>query len=119
MGGPLERVSEGEVRNVLSQGEPLMQEKRNANKKNAGVHDGPSEQDIQQEYRSILDSVPLDPGTFTHGFSFYQTFARLDNQSGERILNLIHTTVSMLRAKDAITNLPSNVGEDFSYGEED
>ena len=43
----------------------------------------------------------------------------MDNQATEKSLNFIHTTESMLRAKDAITNLPSNAGEDFSYGEED
>ena len=56
--------------------------------------------------------MPLDPETFTHGMSSYQAFARLDNQAAERSLNLIHTTASMLRAKEALAALPANAGDD-------
>ena len=64
LSGPLERVSEGEVSCVVSQGEPLMQEQRDY-ERNAGVNEGFSEQEYQAEYRSILDSVPLDPETYS------------------------------------------------------
>ncbi|KAL1811248.1 hypothetical protein ACET3Z_021313 [Daucus carota] len=115
---PLVRVSEGEVSGVVSQGEPLMQEQREI-ERNAGVNEGFSEQEFQAEYRSILDGVSLDPETFTHGMSSIQDFARLDNQAAERHLNLIHTTSSMLRAKEAFTALPANAGDDFHYDDSD
>ncbi|KAL1815699.1 hypothetical protein ACET3Z_018273 [Daucus carota] len=94
MSDPLARVSEGEVRCVVSQGEPLMQEQRD-NERNA------------------------DPETFTHGMSSIQAFARMDNQEAERSLNLIHTSSSMLRAKEALTALPANAGDDFHYDDSD
>ena len=82
LSGPLDSVSEGEVSCVVSQEEPLMQEKRDY-ERNASVNEGSSEQDFQAEYRAILDSVPLDPETFTHGMPSIQAFARLDNQAAE------------------------------------
>ena len=57
--------------------------------------------------------MPLDLETLTHGMSSIQPFARVDNQAAERSLNLIHTTASMLRAKEAIPTLPANAGDDF------
>ena len=82
LSGPLERVSEGEVRVCVSQGEPLMQEHREIERK-AGVNEGSSEMEFQKEYQSVIDSISLDPETFTHGFSAYQTLARQDNQQRE------------------------------------
>ena len=114
LSGSLVGTSKGEVRCVVNQGEPLMQENREI-ERNASINDRPSEQEIQDEYRSILDSVPPNPETFTHGMSYYQAFARLDNQVAERSLNLIHTTASMLRAKEALAALPANTGDDFQY----
>ena len=102
------------MRSVLSQEEPLIQEQREIERK-ACVNEEFSEQEYQAEYRSILDSVSLDPETFTHGMSSVQAFARLDNQAAERSLNLIHTTSSMLRAKEALAALPANAGDDFQY----
>ena len=67
-----------------------MQEKRE-NGRNAGVNDGPSEMKFQKEYRSLIDSISLESETFTHGLPAYQTFARMDNQSVERTLNLVRT----------------------------
>ncbi|KAL8154569.1 hypothetical protein AgCh_000079 [Apium graveolens] len=43
----------------------------------------------------------------------YQTLATQGNEEAERILNLVHTTDSMLRAKDAIKSLPPTAGDDF------
>ncbi|KAL8126096.1 hypothetical protein AgCh_013398 [Apium graveolens] len=37
------------------------------------------------------------------------------NEAAERTLNLVHTTDSMLRAKDAISSLPSTAGDDIDY----
>ena len=116
LSGSLKRASDGELKCMVSQGEPLMQEQREI-ERNAGVNERPSEMEIQQEYRSIIESISLKPETFTHGFSAYQTFARLDNQAVERSLNLIYTKESMLRAKDAIAALPSSAGEDFEYND--
>ena len=48
MRGYLARTSEGEVSNVVNQGEPLMQKQRE-NDRNAGVNDGPSEMEVKQE----------------------------------------------------------------------
>ena len=95
-----------------------MQEQREI-ERNAGVNEGFSEQAYQAEYRSILDSVPLDPETFTHGMPSIEAFAILDNQTAERSLNLIHTTSSMLRAKEALSALPANAGDDFHYDDSD
>ena len=95
-----------------------MQEQRE-NERNAGVNEGFSEQEFQAEYRSILDGVSLDPETFTHGMSSIQAFARMDNQAAERSLNLLHTSSSMLRAKEALTALPANAGDDFHYDDSD
>ena len=89
-----------------------MQEQKDY-ERNAGVNEGSSEQDFQAEYRAILDSVPLDPETFTHRMPSIEAFARLDNQTAERSLNLIHTTSSMLRAKEALAALPANAGDDL------
>ncbi|KAL8104377.1 hypothetical protein AgCh_028547 [Apium graveolens] len=41
------------------------------------------------------------------------------NEEAERILNLVHSTASMLRAKDAIKSLPPIAGDDFKYDSSD
>ena len=66
-----------------------------------------------------MDSVSLDPETFTHGMSSVQAFARMDNQAAERSLNLIHTSSSLTRAKEALAALPTNAGDDFQYDDSD
>ena len=62
--------------------------------------------------------MPLDPETFTHGMPSIEAFARLDNQEAERSLNMIHTTSSMLSAKEALAALPANAGDDFHYDDD-
>ncbi|KAL8125989.1 hypothetical protein AgCh_013326 [Apium graveolens] len=44
-----------------------------------------------------------------------QILAGQGNEEAEKMLNLVHTITSMLRAKDAITSMPSTAGDDFEY----
>ena len=47
--------------------------------------------------------------------SAYQVLAEQGNVAAEKMLNLVHTTESMQRAKDAITSMPSTTGDDIDY----
>ncbi|KAK1365694.1 hypothetical protein POM88_041255 [Heracleum sosnowskyi] len=110
-------VGEGEG---VSHGEPMMQEKSGEREGTTGairmkatiaselmgVSEGERELTFQEHYQQTLDSISLDPETFTHPVSAYQVMAQQGNVEAERSLNLIHTTASMQRAKDALTNLP-------------
>ncbi|KAK1369879.1 hypothetical protein POM88_035971 [Heracleum sosnowskyi] len=60
----------------------------------------------------------LEGVTFTHPDPAYQVLAGQGNMEAERMLNLVHTTESMSRAKEAIQNLPPGAGEDFSFYED-
>ncbi|KAK1374163.1 hypothetical protein POM88_030356 [Heracleum sosnowskyi] len=113
-------VGEGEGVRGVSHGEPMMQEKSGEREGTTGairmeaaivselmgVSEGERELTFQEHYQQTLDSISLDPETFTHPVSAYQVMAQQGNVEAERSLNLIHTTASMQRAKDALTNLP-------------
>ncbi|KAL8098280.1 hypothetical protein AgCh_031157 [Apium graveolens] len=45
----------------------------------------------------------------------YQILAEHGNEDAKKILNLVHTIASMLRANDAINSLPSTTGDDLDY----
>ncbi|KAK1392281.1 hypothetical protein POM88_011337 [Heracleum sosnowskyi] len=86
------------------------------------VHEGERELTFQEHYQQTLDSISLDPETFTHHVPAYQVMAQQGNVEAERSFNLIHTTASVQRAKDAFTNLSPGAatsGEfDFSDGDD-
>ncbi|KAK1351268.1 hypothetical protein POM88_054543 [Heracleum sosnowskyi] len=129
-------VGEGEGVRGVSHGEPMMQENRGEREGTTGVireeaaiasesmevNEGERELTFQEHYQQTLDSISLDPETFTHPVSAYQVLAQQGNVEAERSLQLIHTTVSMQRAKDALTNLSPGAaasGEfDFSDDED-
>ena len=82
---------------------------------------------LSQQPQAVIESISLDAEIFTHPVPAYQLLAEQGNDNAERMLNLVHTTQSMLRAKDAITALPSTAGdvdyetggsEDFFEGED-
>ncbi|KAK1373001.1 hypothetical protein POM88_029194 [Heracleum sosnowskyi] len=112
---------EGEGVRGVSHGEPMMQEQSGEREGTTGeirmeaaiaselmeVSEGERELTFQEVYQQTLDSISLDPETFTHPVPAYQIMAQQGNVEAERSLNLIHTTASMQRAKDALTNLPS------------
>ncbi|KAL8104610.1 hypothetical protein AgCh_028723 [Apium graveolens] len=117
-------VGEGEGVRVGNQGETLMQQKRE-NERNAGtgairmdvilsesmnVQDADRE-GLSQHPKAFIDSTSLDAEAFTHPVPAYQLLAEHGNDNAERMLNLVHTTQSMMRAKDAITALPSTAGD--------
>ncbi|KAL8119031.1 hypothetical protein AgCh_016509 [Apium graveolens] len=123
-------VGEGEGVRVGSQGETLMQQKRE-NERNAGtgairmdaiasesmnVQDADRE-GLSQHPKAVIDSTSLDAKAFTHPVLAYLLLAEQGNDNAERMLNLVHTTKSMMRAKDAITTLPSTAGDvDYKTG---
>ncbi|KAK1384419.1 hypothetical protein POM88_022154 [Heracleum sosnowskyi] len=127
---------EGEGVRGVSHGEPMMQEQSGEREGTTGVirmeaviaselmevSEGERELTFQEVYQQTLDSISLDPETFTHPVSAYQVLAQQGNVEAERSLQLIHTTASMQRAKDALTNLPPGAeasGEfDFSDNED-
>ena len=80
------------------------------------VSDAEKERLFQQEYQAVIDSISLDAETFTHLVLAYQTLAGKGNEDAERMLNLVHTTASMQRAKDAISAMPPTTGDDINYG---
>ncbi|KAK1385103.1 hypothetical protein POM88_022838 [Heracleum sosnowskyi] len=82
------------------------------------VSDADRERLFQLEYQNELDQVNLNAETFTHPDPAYQVLARQGNVEAERMLNLVHTTKSMSRAKEAIQNLPPGAGEYFAYDED-
>ncbi|KAL8112553.1 hypothetical protein AgCh_020031 [Apium graveolens] len=82
------------------------------------VSDAEKERLFQQEYQVVIESISLDAKTFTHPVSAYQTLAGQGNEDAERMLNLVHTTASMQRVKDAITVMPSTAGSDFELAED-
>ncbi|KAK1387174.1 hypothetical protein POM88_015352 [Heracleum sosnowskyi] len=129
-------VGEGEGVRGVSHGEPMMQENRGEREGTTGVireeaaiasesmevNEGERELTFQEHYQQTLDSISLDPETFPHPVSAYQVLAQQGNVEAERSLQLIHTTASMQRAKDALTNLSPGAaasGEfDFSDDED-
>ncbi|XP_074379689.1 uncharacterized protein LOC141720907 [Apium graveolens] len=115
---------EGEGVRVGSQGETLMQEKRE-NERNAGtgdirvdvivselmnVQDADMER-LSQQTQAVINSTSLDAETFTHPVPAYQLLAGQGNDNAKRMLNLVHTTQFIQRAKDAITALPLTTGD--------
>ncbi|KAK1385868.1 hypothetical protein POM88_023603 [Heracleum sosnowskyi] len=126
---------EGEGVRGVSHGEPMMQEKSGEREGTTGairmeaaiaselmeVSEGERELTFQEHYQQTLDSISLDPETFTHPVPAYQVMAQQGNVEAERSLNLIHTTTSMQRAKDALTNLPPGAAEsgDFDFSDDE
>ncbi|KAL8094885.1 hypothetical protein AgCh_036413 [Apium graveolens] len=121
---------EGEGVRVGSQGKTLMQKKRE-NERNAGTgairmdviaSESMNVQDVDREGlsqhpKAVIDSTSLDAEAFTPPVPAYQLLAEKGNDNTERMLNLVHTTQSMMRAKDAITALPSTAGDvDYETG---
>lgn len=115
---------EGEGVMVGSQGETLMQEKRE-NERSAGTGDirvdvivselinvqDADREGLSQQTQDVIDSISLDAETFTHPIPIYQLLAGQGNDNAERMLNLVHTTQSMQRAKNVITTFPSIAGD--------
>ncbi|MDV3191821.1 MAG: hypothetical protein Q8841_02660, partial [Candidatus Phytoplasma australasiaticum] len=66
---------------------------------------------LSQQPQAVIDSTSVDDEAFTHPVPSYQLLAEQGNDNAERMLNLVHTTQSMVRAKDAITTLPSTAGD--------
>ncbi|KAK1388137.1 hypothetical protein POM88_016315 [Heracleum sosnowskyi] len=128
-------VGEGEGVRGVSHGEPMMQEKSGEREGTTGairmeaaiaselmeVSEGERELTFQEHYQQTLDSISLDPETFTHPVSAYQIMAQQGNVEAERSLNLIHTTASMQRAKDALTNLSpaAAASGDFDFSDDE
>ncbi|XP_074335508.1 uncharacterized protein LOC141672725 [Apium graveolens] len=56
------------------------------------------------------------PDAFTHPVPGYQSLAEQDSVAAEIIVNLVNTTASMQRAKDAINSLPHAAGDGFELG---
>ncbi|KAK1404040.1 hypothetical protein POM88_003645 [Heracleum sosnowskyi] len=124
-------VGEGEGVRCVSQGESLMQEnreiERNASTRVIRMEDTAIASDLmdvnetererlaQLDYQNELSQINLNAETFTHPEPAYQVLDGQGNVEVWRMLNLVHNTESMLRAKDAITNLPPGAGEDFEY----
>ncbi|KAL8145899.1 hypothetical protein AgCh_003872 [Apium graveolens] len=118
---------EGEgLRVYVSQGEPLMQENREKERK-AGteaimvdptiasesmkVDDAEKEKQFQQHFKAAIDNISLDADTFTHPVSAYQLLAAQGNVEAEQTLHIVHTSESLLRDKAAVNRLPSQAGE--------
>ncbi|KAK1401887.1 hypothetical protein POM88_001492 [Heracleum sosnowskyi] len=128
-------VGEGEGVRGVSHGEPMMQEYRGEREGTTGVireeaaiasesmevNEGERELTFQEHYQQTLDSISLDPETFTHPVSAYQVLAQQGNVEAERSLQLIHTTASMQRAKDALTNLSPGaaVSGEFDFSDDE
>ncbi|KAL8114529.1 hypothetical protein AgCh_021408 [Apium graveolens] len=119
-------VGEGEGMRVGSQGETLMQQKREHERK-AGtkgirvdpaiahesmiMDDAEKERQFQQHYKAVIDNISLDADTFTHPVSAYQLLAAQGNGEAEKTLNLVHTSESLQRDKAAINLMSSTAGE--------
>ena len=72
---------------------------------------------LSQQPQAVIDSTSLDAEAFTHPVPSYQLLAEQGNDNAERMLNLVHTTQSIMRAKDAITALPSTASDvDYETG---
>ncbi|KAK1388301.1 hypothetical protein POM88_016479 [Heracleum sosnowskyi] len=128
-------VGEGEGVRGVSHGEPMMQEQSGEREGTTGairmeaaiaselmeVSEGERELTFQEHYQQTLDSISLDPETFTHPVPAYQVMAQQGNVDAERSLNLIHTIESMQRAKDALTNLPPRAAAsgDFEFSDDE
>ncbi|KAK1383977.1 hypothetical protein POM88_021712 [Heracleum sosnowskyi] len=128
-------VGEGEGVRGVSHGEPMMQEYSGEREGTTGatreeatianelmeVHEGERELTFQEHYQQTLDSISLDPETFTHPVPAYQIMAQQGNVEAERSFNLIHTTASMQRAKDDLTNLSPGAAasSDFDFSDDD
>ncbi|KAK1381169.1 hypothetical protein POM88_027913 [Heracleum sosnowskyi] len=128
-------VGEGEGVRGVSHGDPMMQENRGEREWTTGaareesaianelmeVHEGERELTFQEHYQQTLDSISLDPETFTHPVPAYQIMAQQGNVEAERSFNLIHTTASMQRAKDAMTNLSPGAAasDEFDFSDND
>ena len=113
---------------TVNQGEPLIQEHREI-ERNTGtdaireaaiasesmdVNEAEKERLFQQHYKAEIESISLDADTFTHPVSAYQILAAQGNEGAERLLNLVHTTESMLKDKAAINQMPSVADDDLS-----
>ncbi|KAL8117723.1 hypothetical protein AgCh_015556 [Apium graveolens] len=79
------------------------------------VSDADKEKLFQQEYQAVIDSISLDVEIFTHPITAYQFLAGQGNEEAEKLLNLVHTTASMQRAKDVITSMPPTASDDIDY----
>lgn len=55
------------------------------------------------------------PSQFTQFRPAYQLVAEHSNGQAEKALNLVHTTESLMRAKNVISQLPPGVGDDLEY----
>ncbi|KAL8133958.1 hypothetical protein AgCh_009143 [Apium graveolens] len=53
---------------------------------------------LSQQPQAVIESTSLDAKTFTHPVPAYQLLAEQGNDNVEMMLNLVHTTQSMLRA---------------------
>ncbi|KAK1384072.1 hypothetical protein POM88_021807 [Heracleum sosnowskyi] len=117
-------VGEGEGVRGVSHGEPMMQENSGEREGTTAaqreettiaselmeVSEGERELSFQEHYQQTLDSISLDPETFTHPVPAYQILAQQGNVEAESTLNLFHTTASMMSAKDALANLSPGAG---------
>ena len=129
-------VGEGEGVSGVSQGEPLMQEKRDERREGTTgdirvegaaiasesmkANDALKEMEYQREYQSMVDSISLDAETFTHPVSAYQIMAQQGNVEAEEAMHLVHTSQSLQRAKESLAALPSSAdSEEFGESEEE
>ena len=115
-------VGEGEGVRCVSQGEILMQENReNERKAGTGVIREAIASELMDVNEANREETPfsLAAEAFTHPNLAFHILARQGNEEAEQSLNLVHTTESMMRAKDAISKLPIGAGDDFQYGSED
>ena len=78
------------------------------------VDEAEKEKLFQQDYQAVIDSISLDADTFTHPMTAYQLLAAQGNEGAERMLNLVHTSESMLKAKDALSKMPHIAKGDVS-----
>lgn len=58
-----------------------------------------SESAYQTDYQTALARDNLDASTFTYQLPAYQVLAKQSNSQVEQILNLVHTTESMMRPR--------------------
>lgn len=79
------------------------------------VNDAYLDSSYQADYQNALDSIDLGADTFTHPDPAIQILAGQGNVEAEKALDLVHTTESMLRAKDALTRLPQLSDYAFVY----
>ena len=83
--------------------------------KSMNINDADIER-LSQYPQAVIGSISLDAEALTHPVPAYQILAGQGNENAERMLNLVHTTQSMQRAKDAITAMPPKGDDDVDYG---